>query len=321
MSGFLSDAQKAANFYEDHYDLQHRFLVSGQKVTLGYRENRRCRFCGKDFPEVTFKNRAHAIPEMLGNTSLFTAYECDRCNKTFGDGIETDFGNWSKPMRTLCRIRGKSGVPTIKRRDGGWRIEGGPSGLSVKHSEEDPAFEVDEEKKEMVFRLIRDPYSPLGVAKTFVKMGLSLLPESEMPNFQLALRWLMAKHHPFALQYETRIFRTLMPGPFSGEIISLMLSRRKRDDMGVPYSFLVICYGNEMFQVFLPSPERDNHLHDKVKIPRFPCLLDMHPKEFGPPEIRQLDLSGEAIVKDDLVTATLTFKTSGPVVSPGPDKT
>jgi len=50
---------------------------------------------------------------MLVNKSLFTAYECDMCNDDFGKGIEQDLGNWSKPKRTMARIRGKSGVPTL----------------------------------------------------------------------------------------------------------------------------------------------------------------------------------------------------------------
>jgi hypothetical protein len=51
----------------------------------------------------------------LGNKSVESTYECDACNEIFGKGIENDLGNWSKPMRTLARIRGKSGVPTIKK--------------------------------------------------------------------------------------------------------------------------------------------------------------------------------------------------------------
>jgi hypothetical protein len=57
----------------------------------------------------------HAVSEMLVNKSLFTAYECDMCDGDFGKGIEQDLGNWSKPMRTMAWIRGKSGVPTSTR--------------------------------------------------------------------------------------------------------------------------------------------------------------------------------------------------------------
>ena len=97
------------NFYENSYDIIGQWFVRpGDKVVLGDMQNRICRFCGKQPPEVTFRKVAHAIPELLGNKSIESAYECDTCNQEFGSGIENDLGNWSKPMRTLIRIRGKS---------------------------------------------------------------------------------------------------------------------------------------------------------------------------------------------------------------------
>jgi hypothetical protein len=96
---------EAFRFYEESYDgLGQWILAPGKRVFLGVKDNRCCRFCGKRSPEVSFRQDAHAISELMGNKSLFTYYECDACNKLFGDGIETDFGNWSKPMRTLARI-------------------------------------------------------------------------------------------------------------------------------------------------------------------------------------------------------------------------
>ena len=90
-------------------------LEPGMKLMLGSGERpRHCRFCGKDEPTVTFKDEAHAFPAAFGNTGLFSNYECDACNHLFGEGIENHLGNWTKPMRTLSQIRGRSGVPTIR---------------------------------------------------------------------------------------------------------------------------------------------------------------------------------------------------------------
>jgi hypothetical protein len=109
-------------YYEERYQIATAWcLRPGDKIFLGDKQNRRCRFCGKTEPEVSFRNDAHALPECTGNKSLFTYYECDVCNKAFGDGCDNDFGNWSLPMRTMSRIRGKNGIPIIKQ---------GPSGAS-----------------------------------------------------------------------------------------------------------------------------------------------------------------------------------------------
>jgi hypothetical protein len=217
--GTMTPAEEAFRWYVDHYEnLGQWILQPRKKIFLGDKGNRLCRFCGKRPPEVTFKEELHAIPELLGNRSLFTYYECDVCNHIFGDGIENDFGNWSKPMRTMARIKGRKGVPTIKRTDRGWRIEGVPDGLNVKHEEDDPPFEVDEAKKEMVFRLTRDPYTPVAVLKAFVKMGLTLLPEEEVPNFARALDWVRRKDHSIGTLFDWPICHTFMPGSYRSDL-------------------------------------------------------------------------------------------------------
>lgn len=39
----------------------------GLRVFIGNKNNKKCRFCGKNEKETTFKNKAHAISEGLGN--------------------------------------------------------------------------------------------------------------------------------------------------------------------------------------------------------------------------------------------------------------
>jgi hypothetical protein len=107
---------KSLKFYDEHFQcLVTAMLTPGRKQFLGDAANKRCRFCRKTAPQVTFRKEAHAIPEALGNKSLFSHYECDACNQKFGAGIQDSFGKWSKPMRMMTRIRGKSGVPTLKK--------------------------------------------------------------------------------------------------------------------------------------------------------------------------------------------------------------
>lgn len=174
----MHNQEEPLKFYENHYDIVGKwFLRSGQKkVVLGDKENRRCRFCGKTSPEVSFRKVAHAIPELIGNKSIVSNYECDTCNEEFGRGIENDLGNWSKPTRTLVRIQGKNGVPTIKKGgDKSWRIEFDQSILNVTAYEDDPIFDIDEEKNTINFKLRRDAYTPVGVLKAFMKIGVTFI--------------------------------------------------------------------------------------------------------------------------------------------------
>ena len=65
-------------YYAEHYSIVRQWsLQPGDKIFLGDRQNRRCRFCGKTTPEVSFRKEAHALPECVGNKSLFTYYECE----------------------------------------------------------------------------------------------------------------------------------------------------------------------------------------------------------------------------------------------------
>jgi hypothetical protein len=112
--GATESGKEALCFYEENYSSIGQWILEpGKKVILRSSDSGVCRFCGRSTPEVTFKEVAHAIPESLGNKSLTTEYKCDACNRFFGKGIENDFGNWSKPQRTVSRIRGKKGVPTL----------------------------------------------------------------------------------------------------------------------------------------------------------------------------------------------------------------
>ena len=182
-----SDFAKANSFYKDHYDLllDLQLRPRSKKRILSERQNVRCRFCGQRPPNATFKKVAHAIPECLGNKSIFANHECDACNEFFGKGIENDFGNWSKPSRTFSRIRGKKGVPTIKKTgaDRGWRIEYGPQGFHVKVYEDDPPFSMDEAARQITFELTRDVYTPVAVLKAFVMNGAHTIARRRDPAF------------------------------------------------------------------------------------------------------------------------------------------
>lgn len=204
------------SFYETHYDMIGRWLIRpGTKLMLGDKTNRVCRFCGKRRPEVTFRKAAHAIPEALGNKSIESAYECDACNDKFERGIENDLGKWSKPMRTFARIRGKSGVPTLKKGGDapGWRIEYGNTGFNITSYEDDPLYTVDEASKQIIFKLKRDSYTPVAVLKAFMKVGLTLLPDEEVRNFPHLMAWVQETDHSRGFAQQAPIIYTFQPGP------------------------------------------------------------------------------------------------------------
>jgi hypothetical protein len=312
MGIIMTTRDDAITFYETHYDILGSWLLRpGDKVMLGDKKNRLCRFCGKRPPEVKFRKVAHAIPEALGNKSMESACECDPCNEMFGQGIENDLGNWSKPMRTFARIRGKSGVPTLKKGSGapGWRIEYSNNGFKISSYEDDPLYEIDEANKNITFKLKRDPYTPVAVLKAFMRIGLALLPDDEVENFPHLIAWVRDTDHSHHFADRCPIIYSFQPGPMPNDLIAAFILRRKPGVTGVPYAFLVLGYGNEIFQVNLPSQRQDAAINgDSVLIHAFPTPGSPDPARFGPPGCTLLDLTGREMVRGEVVPIAVGYE-------------
>lgn len=311
--GATASAKDALRFYEENYSsIRQWILQPGKKVILASSAPGVCRFCSLAHPHVSFKKEAHAIPECLGNTSLFTKYECDNCNKFFGDGIETSLGNWSKPQRALSGVRGKRGVPTLKEERGRqWRFESDSTGIRITQDEADPIAVVNEATKEITLTVHRDPYTPVAVLKAFTKIAISILPEEEVPSFRAAIAWIRNPDHQIGL-VKTSLFPvlyTFVPGN-KPLVDSVILLRRKFDAASAPYLTVVLSYGNEVFQTILPSPERDaTSSGQKVRFPYFPTPyeLDRDLESVAPIQRELLDLTGRSLVRRETIQKVLRY--------------
>jgi hypothetical protein len=302
--------EAACSYYEARYNIvfQHMWQRS-EKLELRDSNDRRCRFCGKSHPEVTFRKVAHAVSEALGNRGLTSTYECDACNSYFGRTIETDLGEWSKPMRTFARIRGKNGIPTLKKgADDAWRIEHTGDRFEVKSYEDDPIFAIDEVNNRVTFTLRRGTYTPVAVYKAFVKIGLTLIPETEIAPFQPAIDWIREADHTKVLVQGTTIIHTFQNGPMPPDKLVAMILRRKHGATNVPYAYLVLGFGNDVYQVMLPAPTQDAHLSGATfSLVPFPCPGGPDPASYGRSIPQPIDLTGTNPVKGETTQIRLGF--------------
>jgi hypothetical protein len=312
MTHFDAATIAAAEFYDQHYaGAEPIFLEPGKKLILGGAEHpRHCRFCRRDEPVVAFKHEAHALPAAFGNTGLFSKYECDACNHLFGENIENHLGNWTKPMRTLSRIKGRNGVPTIKQPgpNAGWRVECSGTGFQLKEYEDNPLFDVDEVAKTLRFELHRDTYIPVAALKGLVKIGLTLIPDDETKHFRETYDWIRETDHSRNFVAEMPIFRTFIPGPMRNDVIVLMLMRRRAGIDTVPYAFFTLAYGNEVLQVFLPSILQDRCIDGQaLSLPAFPTPGSLDPALYGRPRVTVENLTGREPVRGETVPAVFGF--------------
>ena len=305
-------------FYGEKYVVCRRLLLlPGKKTVLPSPDPRVCRFCGRDNEHTQFRQDAHAIPQLLGNRTLFTREECDCCNLFFGSTIEDDLGKWTMPSRTISRIKGKNGVPTIKHHKEGWRIEYDESVLQLTDYESNPKFNVDIEKRQFSLQLKRNPYTPVAVLKALVRIGLMLLPNDELTNFSDSFEWVRNPDHTQPFNFNSTVFCTFQPGPMPSDVIVAILFRRKPISSDVPYAFLYLAYGNEIYQVFLPSPRQDCTIHGKViGLPAFPIPHGLVPQQYAGPKTRAIDLGGRGQIRNDISRIVLGFehvKIKGPL--------
>lgn len=303
------------DFYASFYDVIGFWPLQPGKAekVLGADEDQHCRFCGGYPPKVSFRNDAHAIPVALGNRTLFTAYECDNCNQAFGQGIENDLGNWSKPMRAMSLIPGSSGIPTLKGMfPKEWRVEGRKRELHLKHHADDAIATVDEVAKTMTLRLPRDTYIPRAVFKAFTKIGLALVPTSDVALFSETFEWIADSDHSKAFCTDYAIMAQGLPGPPVGNsILSATILRRKDDYIILPFCFLVIIYGNQLLQIPLASRQKNWAVpKDAIskQVPWFPLVSAETANRWGMPRQQLLDLSGAEAVKHEIETITMAYE-------------
>ncbi len=305
--GYMDKLKEHITYYEQQYRLTAEWVLRpSDRMILGDKHNRRCRFCGRSKPDVTFRMDAHALPECIGNKGLLTFYECDECNRLFGHGCENDFGNWSLPMRTMARISGKDGIPSIKQGPGNaWRVDEYPTGLTINVDETEGFWRDDVANCTLSIQLKRGPYRPAGVAQAFFKMALSVMPEAELPNFRELLDW-MKPGTVQKMAAPTPLLHTFTGGAWPRDLLRVAVLTRVADEMLLPYCFFILGYGNEMFQVAIPSSERDRqHFGRKMTIPTFPFCGDPTAAMSG--TVRKLELYSDEVVKDDKVEITLSY--------------
>ena len=319
----LPNELEAVRFYDDNYDLLCAHLVRpGERNVLGSSDNRICRFCGRNEAVASFKDRAHAIPESLGNKSLFTNYECDECNHMFGATIENDFGAYTKPGRVFARIRGKRSVPSLKQHgsiERPWRVDVQDGVFHISEYEDDPLVDIVHEGNRIELIVTRDAYTPVAVVKAFVRIGLTLVPETELPNFRDALDWIKETDHT-AHRGPRQIpaIVTFQPGPMPNDVIRAAVLRRKTAVKNVPYAFLILTFGNCQYQVYIPSATQDRHLFGAdLEMRLLPAVFGVDPVEYGHSSSRPLEFYGTTPVRGERIRIALHYDRIEPATPSG----
>lgn len=291
------------DYFDENYELVNSYLglKKGEKVYIGDKSDRVCRYCKKSSPDVKFKLEAHAIPEFTGNKSLIAFDECDTCNEIFSRVIEDHFGKYLGVHRTLAQIQGKKGVPKYKSKDKKSNIALDENGLKITAREDDPIFEINEETKSVKITAHRQPYIPAAVFKCLVKMAIAIAPEALINELDHLKKWILLEEHTYdSFPYKPLIvFEQFTPGPRPYPGVSLFLLKRKNEGSAVPYLQFVIAFSNTMFQIVLPMPKQDGHIMgNPIQLMLFPVPFNKD-YAYGRSTVKELDMSSFEIVRNE----------------------
>lgn len=269
------NALAALGKFNSNYELivAHHITADSQKQTLGV-NNKKCRFCARSTPEVTFKQVAHALPHCIGNNSLFTYNECDACNNKFGRLLETHFANFMNLDHTIVGIKGKRGYPKYKMDNA--QIE--TTGTSIDWTDIPPE-NIDHDPENGILRITQKMpgYIPVALYKSFVKMALTIMPEKEITYLSRTMDWINEdKHHDSKFTFESLcIFHGKVDSSERESGISaIVIKRKEATDIVDPYLMFRLTYGSFMFQVPIPLCDKDA-LHSFSSFPYMPTLPDL----------------------------------------------
>jgi len=311
----LTELARRMKYFMDNYDCAYTYVHNvGETQAIVDYQDKVCRFCGKRYPEVKFRKKAHAISELVGNKEFVLRNECDECNIFFGHKLEDDFGKYLGLGRTLSQIFGKEGIPSYKDRSGSWRIDWTNKGLVIQMKPDCTGVEQHEDY--MIFHAVRDTYSPIAVYKALVKMALSLLPYEKMPFFLDTVAWLKEESHlvsKYNMDNYAYMIERFVPGPRPLELRASGFIR-KFDSYAVPYYQFLLEFGNYSYQIMVPCKTKDGLLEkvgqvDFVQIPGTDETAFMQ-SIFGESSSKLVDMRKKEKVKNECFDFCLSFEKS-----------
>lgn len=310
----LSQSQKeGTEWFDARYDVlvQGHLNPAADAVRLGEGQERSCRYCSRSQPEVTFSNISHALPEQIGNKKLIDLRECDSCNSHFSK-LEDNFGKWSLPVRNTARIKGKKNkVPGYKSPDQRMRVDHADGKLKIRVPKGDDRVVMDLANKQLRLTFEQQPYIPMAVFKSFVKMALAVMPEREAQRCKPLKKWILEPVQTADSPFKPlTLFSQFAPGPAPNDQLTYLLLERKDDGVGCPHFLFVLQYSNYCHQIVLPIPAKDGpETRTDLDLRYFPTPWDIpeREKEFGPVRRWQTDLSSPNVLKGETLSKGFCF--------------
>lgn len=257
-------SQKIIDEIQEEYELM--FHSYWKKTFLGEKDKnkRTCRYCNKSMNDgVTYVNEAHAIPALLGNSTLFQNEECDECNLYFGKTIEIDLNNYSRLLRVFAGTKGRNGIPKLNNKgktvffSNSPNVYSGPVIISDFENHNEKKVEIEDDTE----------YIPANVYRILCKMFISVVNSDAVEMFQDTVKWI--RYDECILEELPLIAFCILPNRRveRPEIVTYI---RKNAIKKAPFAFMEFRFGNFVYIVQIPTKSNANELfYDACKFESF----------------------------------------------------
>ena len=256
-----ADLGLISSYLGNHYKV--RTFKGDQRVRIGESDKleRVCRFCGRSMPGVSFKQKAHAISEALGNKGLICLEECDECNRHFNETIEQDIINFFHFQLLFHGVKGKNGNPTLKGEgltvsyDSSSRERFGRDAIVFKVNDlpdtRDPQKIANYLSRQFSFP--NEKYIPQNVYKCFCKFVLSLIDSQYIPYFKDTIKWI---NEPLTKRCLPPVWCCNMP---MADTPFIIIMQRKHRQKFLPYCWAILNISGSQFLFILPFSSCDKY--------------------------------------------------------------
>lgn len=182
--------QQRINLFQSvhkNYALRH-FGATRLSIGEPFRQYRVCRFCNNQRTPLTFKKKAHAISEALGNKNLVLYDECDGCNEYFSKTIEPDIVEFYAVYRTFFGVKGKGGEKKYTGKNFKLKKEQGQN-IHIE-MEVESKDELAEKLPYTIILKSKHPLTSQNIYKSHCKYFLSLISADLLPIFSDTIKWI-----------------------------------------------------------------------------------------------------------------------------------
>lgn len=213
------------------------------------KENRCCRFCNKVMKDgATFKKVAHAIPEGLGNKNIILGDECDDCNEFFGKNVEPSLIEHLDIYRVFLGVKGKSGTPKIKYKNGQMQVE---DNMPVVASQN---IEKVSDKEIKVHLESSKKFTPAKLYKALCKITLSTIDEEHIADLKQTVEWMTRDDNQELCLPKVAV--NVIHNGFSKapQVVNYV---RKVDDTDIPHVVSEFRIGSFVYVYIIPFSEKD----------------------------------------------------------------